>query len=175
MLSCSEGSLVCVVIWSCQRSCQTETDQRVPSGSATGAIISVAVSAIRWHLQLASSCGCALGLTEAPLGGGGGRGHVPCAHCHSRSSRQSLANSSISSVPGGARALCAWRVCAWRVCIACVCAWRVRVACTASACTACGEGSIMTAHGCYGRERCSLCYKERVARGRVRPPLRSLS
>ena len=127
MLSCSEGSLVCVVIWSCQRSCQTETDQRVPSGSATGAIISVAVSAIRWHLQLASSCGCALGLTEAPLGGGGGRGHVPCAHCHSRSSRQSLANSSISSVPGGARALCAWcvvcvhGVCAWRVCVACVC------------------------------------------------------
>jgi len=134
MLSCSEGSLVCVVIWSCQRSCQTETDQRVPSGSATGAIISVAVSAIRWHLQLASSCGCALGLTEAPLGGGGGRGHVPCAHCHSRSSRQSLANSSISSVPGGARALCAWCVCMACVCAWRVCAWRVRVCVVCGAC-----------------------------------------
>ena len=142
MLSCSEGSLVCVVIWSCQRSCQTETDQRVPSGSATGAIISVAVSAIRWHLQLASSCGCALGLTEAPLGGGGGRGHVPCAHCHSRSSRQSLANSSISSVPGGARAL--WGTRAVCVCVRVAC---VRGVCTASACTAGGEGSKMTAHG----------------------------
>ena len=154
ILSWSDGSLVCVVICSCHRSCQTETDQRVPSGSATGASIRVPVSAMRWHLQFASSWAAALGMTDAPLGGGGGRGHCPCAHCHSRSSRLSLANSSISSVPGRVRRVCVvceWCVArAWRVlgvvCMA-ACAW-----CThgASTRTACGEGNGATPVDCGG-------------------------